>query len=154
MFICETFRIFAESNNTFYLLSIMQLTTNGLFLLTKILAAAIPFHFYWLNELMRCCLTTGNAQPLLCFRVRRFLKVKQYLIMKKIIKETSQVEVTKSANVTPEKLATVIQQTLNSLPGTKKKKVPIVITKGDNWLCVASVVGDKAVTLSITDLKK
>ena len=75
-------------------------------------------------------------------------------IMKKVIKETTQVEVTKSANVTPEKLATVIQQTLNSLPGTKKKKVPIVITKGDNWLCIASVVGDQAVTLSITNLKK
>ena len=104
---------------------------------------------------MNECLTTGNAQPLLCFRVRRILKVKHSIsIMKKVIKETSQVEVTKSANVTPEKLATVIQQTLNSLPGTKKKKVPIVITKGDNWLCVASVVGDKAVTLSITDLKK
>ena len=104
---------------------------------------------------MNECLTTGNAQPFLCFRVRRFLKVKHsFSIMKKIIKETSQVEVTKSANVTPEKLATVIQQTLNSLPGTKKKKVPIVITKGGNWLCIASVVGDKAVTLSITDLKK
>ena len=74
--------------------------------------------------------------------------------MKKIIKETSQVEVTKGANVTPDKLLSVLQQTLNSLPPTKKKKVPIVITKGDNWLCIASVVGDKAVTLSITDLKK
>ena len=74
--------------------------------------------------------------------------------MKKVIKETSQVEVTKGANVTPDKLLSVLQQTLNSLPPTKKKKVPIVITKGDNWLCIASVVGDKAVTLSITDLKK
>lgn len=74
--------------------------------------------------------------------------------MKKIIKEASQVEVTKSANVTPEKLATVIQQTLNSLPGTKKKKVPIVVTKGDNWLCIASVVGNQVITLNITDLKK
>ena len=74
--------------------------------------------------------------------------------MKKIIKETSQVEVTKGANVTPDKLLSVLQQTLKALPGTKKKKVPIVITKGGNWLCIASVVGDKAVTLSITDLKK
>ena len=100
-------------------------------------------------------LTTGNAQPLLCFRVRRFLKVKHsFSIMKKIIKETSQVEVTKGANVTPEKLLTVINNTLNSLPGTKKKKVPIVVTKGDNWLCIASVVGNQVITLNITDLKK
>jgi hypothetical protein len=98
----------------------------------------------------------GRVHPFffLHSRVERFSKVKHPFIMKKVIKETTSVEVTKSANVTPEKLATVIQQTLNSLPGTKKKKVPIVITKGDNWLCIASVVGDQAVTLSITNLKK
>ena len=74
--------------------------------------------------------------------------------MKKVIKETSQVEVTKGANVTPDKLLSVINNTLNSLPGTKKKKVPIVVTKGDNWLCIASVVGNQVITLNITDLKK
>ena len=87
-------------------------------------------------------------------RVERFSKVKHPFIMKKIIKETSQVEVTKGANVTPDKLLSVINNTLNSLPGTNKKKVPIVVTKGDNWLCIASVVGNQVITLNITDLKK
>jgi len=74
----------------------------------------------------------GRVHPFFfASRVERYSKVKKPFIMKKIIKETSQVEVTKGANVTPEKLLTVINNTLNSLPGTKKKKVPIVVTKGD-----------------------
>jgi len=70
----------------------------------------------------------------------------------KAAKRSTSVAVTNSASVSIAKIKHIISSAINEFPNSKKK-VPVTITKGDNWICIASVIGNECITISLTELK-
>ena len=70
----------------------------------------------------------------------------------KPVKQTSSVAVTSSKSVSIAKFKQLFSNVVKEFPDSKKK-VPVTITSGDNWMCIAAVVGKECITISITELK-
>lgn len=68
------------------------------------------------------------------------------------VKQTTSVAVTSSKSVSIAKFKQLISNVVKEFPDSKNK-VPVTITKGDNWLCIASVIGKECITISLTELK-
>ena len=73
--------------------------------------------------------------------------------IKKPTRRTSNVQVAQSKSVSIATLLSTINSSLNNL-STRKKTVPLVVTKGDNWMCIASVVDNICVTVNFTEITK
>ena len=66
---------------------------------------------------------------------------------------TGQIQVVNQGDTTSIKLQSLLSNLLGDLTyGNPDSKLPTTVTCGDNWLCIASIVGDVCLSINFTEI--